>query len=86
MLLAAVKTDSQIVVVGVTHWVPLSHWHETRHIPCFQRFVANSLLKPMDSPKKYGVKNRWSELKEYRPVVSGQNQNHLGNSHLRLEF
>ena len=42
---AAVKTDSQIVVFGITHWVPLSLWHETRQTPCFQGCGANCMPK-----------------------------------------
>ena len=32
---AAVKTDSQIVVVRVTPLASLSLWHETHQIPCY---------------------------------------------------
>ena len=53
-LQAAVKTDSQIVVFCVTHGVPLSHWHETRQIPCFQRVGANCMPKSGNSSGKCG--------------------------------
>ena len=55
-LQAAVKTDSQIVVFCVTHGVPLSHWHETRQIPCFQKVGANSMPKRIGSNGKCGLR------------------------------
>jgi hypothetical protein len=36
-LQAAVKSDPQIIVSGVTHWIPLSHWHVERRNHCFSR-------------------------------------------------
>jgi len=42
-LQSAVEIDPQISVLAVTHWVPLSLWHETRQIPCFQGCGANCM-------------------------------------------
>jgi len=42
---AAVKTDPQILVLAVTHWVPLSAWHKLAEHPCFSRVWRKSHAK-----------------------------------------
>jgi len=55
-LQATVETEPQIVVLAVTHWVLLSHWHETRQTPCFQRVGANFMPKSGNSSGKCGLR------------------------------
>ena len=45
-LQAAVKTDPQILVLAVTHRVPLSAWHELAEYPCFSRVWRKSHAMP----------------------------------------
>ncbi|MCH9778797.1 MAG: hypothetical protein K0U90_20380, partial [Planctomycetes bacterium] len=59
-LQAAVKTDPQILVLAVTHRVPLSAWHELAECPCFIGVCANYVPKRGTSSGKCGLKAYWN--------------------------